>query len=199
MSLTDKLDRYMKEKNISRLQLAKESGVPYTTIVNFYEKGTKNVKLSTLKRLADYMNCTLDELVGEEPKNDKKTRLPVVGSISCGNGVIAYEDVSEYQTVPRDWVRGGEYFFLRAKGDSMAGARIYDGDLLLIRRQDVVENGQIAAVLVGEEAFVKRVFFKNDLIILQSENNDYEPIVLNRNDENIRIIGKVKKIIIEVS
>jgi len=196
MALLNKIDEYMKKHGLNKHQLAKESGIPYQTIVSLYNRGADNVKLSTLKKLANYFNCTLDELLEEDTEN---TTLPVAGSISCGNGVIAYEDVSEYQTVPRDWVRGGEYFFLRAKGDSMAGARIYDGDLLLIRRQDVVENGQIAAVLVGEEAFVKRVFFKNDLIILQSENNDYEPIVLNRNDENIRIIGKVEKIIIEVS
>lgn len=200
MGLTDKLNQYMKDKGISRMQLAKETGIPYTTIVNFYERGTDNVKLSTLKKLADYMNCTLDELVGEETpgETDGTVKIPIVGTISCGNGVIAFEDVEGLQEIPKEWAKGGTYFFLRAKGDSMIGARIHDGDLLLIRRQDTVEDGEIAAVLVNDEAFVKRVFFRNGMLILHSENPNYPPVVYHLNDENVRIIGKLKKIIIDV-
>lgn len=66
MSLTDKLNEFLKEKNITKSQLSKESGVPYTTIDGFYKKGTDNVKLSTLKKLADYFKCSLDYLVDDK-------------------------------------------------------------------------------------------------------------------------------------
>ena len=65
MTLTEKLDMLMKEKGINKAELSRGSGIPYTTIVNFYEKGTENVKLSTLKKLADYFNCSLDYLVDD--------------------------------------------------------------------------------------------------------------------------------------
>lgn len=196
MALLDKLDRLMEQHGLNKHQLAKGAGVPYQTIVSMYNRGTDNVKLSTLKKLADFFGCSLDDLIDEA--GEHTANLPVAGTISCGNGVVAYEDISEYQTVPRDWVKGGEYFFLRAKGDSMTGARIYDGDLLLIRRQQVVKDGQIAAVLVGEEAYVKRVYFKNGLILLQSEAPGYEPIIVDPEQEPVQIIGRVVKIIVEV-
>lgn len=70
MTLTDRLDVLMTEKGINKSKLAKESGVPYTTIDGFYKKGTDNVKLSTLKRLCAYFKCSLDHLVGDEPSGD---------------------------------------------------------------------------------------------------------------------------------
>src|SRR5690554_6227012 len=124
-------------------------------------------------------------------------KLPIVGAISCGNGAVAYDDIEGYEDVPSSWLNGGEYFFLRAKGDSMINARIQDGDLLLIRRQDDVENGEIAAVLIDGEAVLKRVYKTNDTIILQSENAMYKPIILNKNDmKDVRIIGKLKKVVL---
>nr|WP_259549216.1 S24 family peptidase [Heyndrickxia oleronia] len=113
----------------------------------------------------------------------------------CGPGVLAFEEIEGYEETPLDWLNGGEYFYLRAKGDSMVNARILDGDLLLIRRQNDVENGEIAAVAIGDEAVLKRVYKTNNNIILQSENPNYPPIVLD-DKKNIRIIGKLKKVVL---
>jgi repressor LexA len=201
MKLTDKLDKLMKQRGISRMGLAKESGVPYTTIVNFYEKGTENVKLSTLKKLAEYFDCSLDYLVDEGVeyntgiKVGELVMLPVVGRISCGNGVLAYEDIEGYEPTPKEWIGGGEHFYLRAKGDSMINARIYDGDLLLIRKQPEVENGEIAAVLIGDEAMLKRVYKNGNQLVLQSENPKYPPIFAP--PAEVRIIGKLKMNVIK--
>ena len=125
--------------------------------------------------------------------------LPVVGRISCGNGTLAYEEIEGYEVTPSSWLNGGEYFYLRAKGDSMTGARIQDGDLLLIRRQEEVEDGEIAAVLIGNEALLKRVFTRGNSLLLQSENPKYAPILLgpDQNDD-VRILGKLKKIVVSV-
>jgi repressor LexA len=199
MKFTDKLDMLMNEKGISRMGLANGSGVPYTTIVNFYEKGSENIKLSTLRKLADFFNVSLDYLVDD----DLETRtapsvelvsLPIVGKISCGNGVVALEDIEGYETTPKDWLNGGVYFYLRARGDSMTGARINDGDLLLIRKQAEVEDGEIAAVVIDDEAVLKRVYKQNGTLILQSENPKYPPKIIT--DGKVQIVGKLKKIVI---
>jgi repressor LexA len=124
-------------------------------------------------------------------------QIPIVGNISCGNGIMAYRDITGYEPTPADWVRGGEYFYHRAKGDSMINARIMDGDLVLIRKQDDVENGEIAAVLADDEIYLKRVFKNNGTLVLQSENPNYPPVICsNRTNGYIKIIGKLKKIII---
>ena len=115
--------------------------------------------------------------------------VPIVGRISCGNGSLAYEEIEGYESVPKEWISGGDHFFLRAIGNSMIGARIQDGDLVLIRKQEVVENGEIAAVLIGDEAVLKKVYVQNGTIVLQSANPDSPPIVCP--PAEARIIGKL--------
>lgn len=121
--------------------------------------------------------------------------LPIVGSISCGNGTLAYQDIEGYEETPKSWLNGGKYFYLRAKGDSMINARISEGDLLLIREQEEVENGEIAAVQIDGDAVLKRVYKKGNTLILQSENPKYEPIIVD-GSKNIQIIGKLKKVVL---
>ncbi len=75
MGLTEKLDLLMKEQNINKAELSRASGVPYTTIDGFYKKGSDNAKLSTLKRLCAYFNCTLDYLADDTVYEDKSTTL----------------------------------------------------------------------------------------------------------------------------
>lgn len=128
---------------------------------------------------------------------DKFKELPIVGRISCGNGILAYQEIEGYETTPREWLNGGEYFYLRAKGDSMTGARIQDGDLLLIRRQNEVENGEVAAVYVNGEAVLKRVYKQNGSVVLQSENPKYPPIICTKETHpDFQIIGKLKRLVV---
>jgi repressor LexA len=181
--------------------VAKGSGVPYTTIVNFYEKGTENIKLSTLRKLADFFNVSLDYLVDDDSESRttptmELVSLPIVGRISCGNGTVALEEIEGYEATPKDWLNGGQYFYLRAKGDSMIGARIFDGDLLLIRKQEEVEDGEIAAVVIDDEAVLKRVYKQNGTLVLQSENPQYPPKIIT--DGSVQVVGKLKKIVINM-
>jgi len=204
VKFTEKLDKLMGDLKLTKLGLSKESGVPYTTIVNFYEKGSENIKLTTLKKLSDFFNVSLDYLADDELSDEKPyqfgemVNVPIVGRISCGDGVIAYEEIEGFEATPQEWLNGGEYLYLRAKGDSMTGARIFEGDLLLVRKQEEVENGEIAAVLIGEEAFLKRVYRNGDQLILQSESltNKYEPIYCP--PDEVKVIGRLKKIVVEV-
>lgn len=202
MKLTDKLDLLMDKYGLTRMGLSKSSGVPYMTIVNFYEKGTDNVKLSTLRKLADFFHVSLDYLVDDtieeespEGNHGDVINIPIYGKICCGDGGLAFEDIEGYEATPKEWLNGGEYFYLRAKGESMAGARIYEGDLLLIRAQPDVENGEIAAVLIGEDAVLKRVYKNGDQIVLQSENPKFPPIFVP--PHQARILGKLKMNVIK--
>lgn len=201
--ISKNIKKLLKEKGWSQIKLSEISGISKSTLSDYINCKTL-INPGNVEKLAKAFNVKKSEIdpsfktqsiypVAEE----KLIEIPIVGQISCGNGMIAYEEIERYETTPKSWVNGGEYFYLRAKGDSMINARIREGDLLLIRRQDDVESGEIAAVLIDEEAVLKRVY-KNEQgnVILQSENPKYPPIVLN-GDKNIKILGKLKKVVID--
>lgn len=125
------------------------------------------------------------------------TNLPIVGKISCGKGEVAYENIEGEEPTPNTWLNGGKYFYLRAKGESMKGVGIDENDLLLIRQQEDVESGEIAAVYLDGNAVLKRVIKNDDgSITLRSENPNrkaYPP--MNFNNGDIWIIGKLKKLV----
>lgn len=196
------IKKYRDIRNYSLQILAEKVGITKKTVQR-YENGEHKFDMDRLRDLAAALNVTVNQLTegaytytGTEIEDSEYISLPVVGKISCGNGQLAYESIEGYETTPRSWINGGEYFYLRAKGDSMNGARIYEGDLLLIRSQDEVEDGEIAAVLIDDEAVLKKVYKQNNTLILQSANPDYAPIILTGEETNVRIIGKLKKVVI---
>jgi len=154
---------------------------------------------TTQKKIADYFGVTVGELLGEEtarviqlPSNviplPTMRKVPLVGTIACGTPIVAEENWEGEVDVP-EHVRAD--FALRCRGDSMINARIHDGDLVYIRAQDMVEDGEIAAVLIGEEATLKRVHFADGQVILSPENSAFAPMVLSGADmDGVRIIGK---------
>ena len=114
-------------------------------------------------------------------------RIPLIGTIACGEPLLAVENIEGEVDVP-EHIRAD--FALRCKGDSMINARIFDGDIVYIRQQPAVENGQIAAVLIGDEATLKRVRLFEDHISLEPENPMYRPIVYWNGDMiSVRILG----------
>lgn len=125
----------------------------------------------------------------------KTVPIPVLGVIRAGEPIFAQENIIEHQEVPEEDVRGGEYFFLIVTGDSMVGAGILPGSRVLVRRQDYVDDGAIAVVLVGEEATIKRVKHVDGKILLIAANPAYEPQVYN--EDEVKIIGKVVQTIIK--
>ena len=115
-------------------------------------------------------------------------KIPLIGSIACGAPILAEEHIEEYIDIPRH-VHAD--FALSCKGDSMINARIFDGDVVYIRQQDTVDNGEIAAVLIDGEATLKRVKLHSDRIILEPENPMYDPLVYRNEEMNsVRILGK---------
>lgn len=201
LEIADNIKRLMEENNWNQIQTSKASGVSKSTLSDYINAKTL-INPGNVEKLAAAFGVTksdIDPSFKVEafikknfiPYEPKVIKLPIYGSISCGNGVLADEDIEGYERVPETWIRGGDYFFLRAKGDSMINARIVDGDLLLIRKQDTFENGEIVAVIVNDDAMLKRIYKTNDNIILQSENPKYPPKQFGPED-NIIIIGKLK-------
>lgn len=188
-----KLRELRKLENWTQEEVAKKLGVSKQTY-SHYENETRRPSLDTIKELAAVYQVNIDDIFADEKISDIVS-VPIVGRISCGAGNTAFEDVEGYEPTPKEWVQGGEHFYLRAKGDSMIGARIFDGDLLLIRKQEMVEEGEIAAVLIDDEAVLKRVYRSGNTLILQSENNLYPPIVCP--PAKARIIGKLKMNVIK--
>lgn len=116
--------------------------------------------------------------------------VPLLGMIACGDPILAAENIEGDVSAPEHVVAD---FALRCKGDSMINARIYDGDIVYIRQQARVDNGQIAAVLIGDEATLKRVYFypESNKLVLNPENPAYEPLIFIGDElATVRILGR---------
>ena len=117
--------------------------------------------------------------------------VPLVGRVAAGQPLLAVENIEGTVPLPRSLVRGENSFLLRIQGDSMIENHIQDGDYVLVRPQAVVENGEIAVVVIGDEATVKRLYQQGDLIELRPANPNMKPMRFKMNQADIRVVGKV--------
>lgn len=115
--------------------------------------------------------------------------IPLLGTVTAGQPVFAYENYEEYYSFPLGEFRGEDLFMLHVQGTSMINAGICDGDKIIVRRQQTAADGEIVVVLVGESATVKRLFRRNGKIILHPENEVLDDFVFN--PEEVSILGKV--------
>lgn len=192
--LGNKIKYYRTLSKLSLEEVGKRIGVGKSTIRK-YENGLIKVSHERLEQISNALGIDVALLYGEEIQSDV-VEVPLYGSISCGNGSVIYESREGYIKSPTEWVNHGMFFYLTATGDSMIGARINEGDLLLIKQQEEVENGEIAAVAIDDECVLKRAYKKKDKFTLVSENPNYAPIEFNpKSDVNIKIIGKLEKAI----
>lgn len=118
--------------------------------------------------------------------------VPLVGTIAAGSPILAQENVEDTLPVPDAIVGpGSETFFLRVKGESMIEEGIMPGDLVAVTRCDSVSNGELAAIMVEDEATVKRFYRRGGLIVLEPANQHYEPIIIDPAEQQVSVIGKV--------
>ncbi len=131
------------------------------------------------------------EIIDQEDSvllSSKKTvDIPIVGRVTAGQPVLAVENIEDTMPIPYDFVKEQEVFILTVQGESMINAGIFDGDNVLVRKQDVAENGEIVVALLGDEATLKRFYREKDHIRLQPENDIMEPIIT----KEVAILGKV--------
>jgi repressor LexA len=117
--------------------------------------------------------------------------VPIVGRVRAGEPILAVENIEGYINLDRSLVSSGDVFLLRVQGDSMIDAHIQDGDFALVKPQPNAENGEIVVALIEDEATIKRIFKKRDLIRLEPANPKMEPIVVKKGEKKITIVGKV--------
>lgn len=190
-------------KGLSQEELGKLVGVKRAAI-NKYETGlVVNLRRDMIQKLAIALNTTPTVIMGFEdeegnilnlPSNLEKlqpmNKVPLVGQIACGTPILAEENITDFVDLPAH-IRAD--YALTCKGDSMIGAGIQDGDVVYIRQQPEVENGQIAAVIVGDnnEATLKRFYRIGDTVTLNPENPTIAPMVFVGDEiNNIRIVGR---------
>ena len=201
-----KLQERMKERrlalNMTLLEVAEAIGVKEATVQRYESGEIKNVKHETIVALSKVFQCTPQYLMGwsenitEEkkplPKNLiplKKIRfVPILGQIACGEPILAEQNYEGTVMVPENV---NATFALRCKGDSMIDVNIQDGDIVFVQETPEVENGEIAAVVIGDEATLKKVYYQDDTVTLLPANSAYEPLVYKKEEINdIRICGK---------
>jgi len=117
--------------------------------------------------------------------------IPIIGRVRAGEPILAIENIEGYINFDRSLVSSGDVFLLRVQGDSMIDAHIQDGDFALVKPQPNVENGEIVVALIEDEATIKRIFKKRDLIRLEPANPKMEPIIVKKGEKNVTIVGKV--------
>lgn len=178
--------------------LANKMGYKDKSSISKIENGKADIPQSKVLAFARALNTTTAYLMGiDDAKVDnipagfqplpKRDRIPRVGQIACGTPILAEENVEAYDEVPSDWHAD---FTLLCQGDSME-PKIKDGDVVAIHSQPMVENGEVAAVLIDGEATLKRVFLFDDHIELRAENPAFPTIIRIGEDMNtITIEGK---------
>ena len=221
-TIANRLKQALEMRNMKQADLVNMTGIGKSSI-STYLSGDYEPKQKNLYRLAKALDVNESWLMGYDVPMERqqpvqstatsfvgtipnllplpKTRkVPPLGTIACGEPILAQENIENYDKAP-EGVNCD--FTLKCKGDSMTGARIHDGDIVYIRLQEEVENGEIAAVLVDDvgesNATLKRVYLYENQIVLQAENPKYSPWVYTGEDMNkVRIIGKAVAFLSEV-
>lgn len=179
-------------KGITQTELANLCGV-HQTAVSQWEKGRTLPDKQTLVKLSDIFGVSVDMLMGKSASM-KRNFIPVLGVVRAGSPIGAYEDISEYIEISDEMAATGEYFGLRVKGDSME-PKICGGDIVIVHKQDYIENGEIGVVLINDlEATVKKVIKKGTNLTLVPFNSSYEPMIFSPDEIvtlPVKIIGRV--------
>lgn len=187
-------------------QVAEKVGVGKSTVRKWETGLIANMRRDKIAALADALNTSPMYLMGwsdeinPAPALDlskfdniypvKLKKFPLLGEIACGKPIFANEDRESYILAGSDIHAD---FCLRAKGDSMINARILDGDIVFIRKQDMVDNGEIAAVAIGDDVTLKRVVYypEQNLLILKAENSKYHDMIYAQDQlDQVYILGK---------
>lgn len=203
MNISQKLLKLRTEKDMTQLEIAKIAGVSDKS-VSAWEAGNREPKIKSIQSICSYFRLDLNSFIDNSkdefiPSADSKLipkgyspmpeteSVPRVGRIACGDPITAEENIEAYDEVLSSWHAD---FTLMCIGDSMA-PKIEDGDVVAIRAQQTVENGEIAAVRIGDEATLKKVYIHQDYIELRPINPAFESIIRRKEEmDDIRIEGK---------
>ena len=161
-------------------EIGKECGIKSTATVHSYIEKLQN---------KGYLNKTENKKRSVTLGKGSGVTIPLIGDVTAGQPIFAYENYEDYYTFPVGEFKGEELFMLRVQGTSMIDAGIMDGDKIIVRRQHTAENGEIIVALVDDSATVKRLFRKAGKVILHPENEELEDMVFE--PQEVSVLGKV--------
>lgn len=199
--IKDRLIQILREKNITPKELSEKTGIPKSSISQ-YMSGYAKPKQDRIYLISKALDINPTWLLGydvniniEKQTEDIGIKIPILGTVIAGIPVTAVEDIIGYEEISEKMARCGDYFALEIKGDSME-PKMSKGDIVIVKQQNTVENGQIAIVLVnGDEATVKKVRFRDNGIELIAFNSYvYEPHFYSAKEIEelpVKIIGRV--------
>ena len=205
VTVGDRIRQVRQEQDVTQQELADYIGVSKQAVYKYENNIVTNIPTDKVDAIAKRLKVSPAYLMGwEEQPTPKPTsptpippgfmpmpkmkKVPLIGAIACGDPITALQNREGDVDVPED-VRCD--FALKCHGDSMVGAGIHDGDVVYIHIQPDVENGEIAAVRIGDEATLKRVYLHTDYIELRPENPAFESIIRRKEDMNdVHIEGK---------
>lgn len=189
-TIGQRIKRLRKQLGLSADEVAKALEKDRSTYYRYESDEIENMPISVLPKLAKVLQTSEAYiLTGKRVEALQTKRIPILGAVAAGEPILATEDYEDYVELGDDGIRVD--FCLRVKGDSMKDARIMDGDIVFVRRQPTVENGDIAVVLIDDEVTLKRFYITEQGIILKPENPAYEPMFFSHEDfRQIRILGK---------
>lgn len=192
----------LEARHMTAAELSRRLGINEGT-VSQYKSGAYEPKQRRLQAIAEILNVSIPWLMGADVPMKVKINnitpiesikmLPVLGKIACGEPILAEENIEGYIISPTG-VKAD--YVLTCEGDSMIDANIFNGDQVFIKPQPMVENGEIAAVLIGNDTTLKKVYMQDDTLTLIPANSNYEPFVYNKEELNsIKILGKAVAIL----
>lgn len=190
------LNHYLQTRKKNQQDLVDELGLKQSTVSDWMN-GKKYPRIDKLQLLADYFDILKSDLTENKTSLHTSKRgvsIPVLGKVIAGIPVEAVEEIIDYEEIDSNLAKSGEFFALQIKGDSME-PRMQEGDVVIVRKQETAETGDIAIVLVnGDEATVKKIKILKDGIMLIPFNNKYDPWEYTADDianMPVKIIGKV--------
>lgn len=187
-------ERLLQMHETTVYRVAKSTGIPASTFTD-WKNGRSSPKADKLRRIAEYFDVPLEYMLGSDGGNtaspSRKKKIPIIGEIRAGSPILTNETLLGYEAAEVDDI--DEYFYLKVQGDSMKNIGMVNGSLVLFRKQQYAEDGDIVACLVGgDSATVKRFRRSKKTIYLIPENEDYSPICLSTDDfesGEARILG----------
>lgn len=201
--------RYLrKEKKLSQAKLGDKVGKSESTI-QMWETGFRSPTMESVQRLSEVFEISITDLMTKDIQKSLSTddeyiysqadisyiKVPLYGDISCGTGAFVDDNILDYVAVPDDGLNSNkEYFAQVAKGDSMIEVGIDDGDIIIFEKTNVIEDGKIGCFCIDENvATCKKIKKGTTFIQLIPANRNYDPIVIDIENQNFRIVGLLKK------
>lgn len=207
MNTGDRIKELRISNNLTQEELGKKVGVKKSAVQKWESGMTKNLRRSVIEKLSQIFEVNPSYIMGmsnikntpssinkipdmvaecRDEYNVSFKKIPILGTIAAGTPILAEQNIEDYFGIDKSI---GADFALRIKGDSMIDIGIHSGDIAFIKKQSCLDNGEIGAILIEEEATLKRFYLDGGIVVLESENTEFEPMLFAKG--NLKILGKL--------